>query len=233
MFCRYCGKEIEEDSYFCKYCGKNIEKIDSILNKNYVKKFTSLSVNTQIFTILYGLWFVGFLSFVLLDYEYEYHHEYGGIYRYNYENIALFFIWVIAIPYVIVCLRYIWKLIRTKRMVKKNEVLAEESLLQEQEELREEKLCDEEEVVKDSNSEKLYSLVEFVRQKGKMQIIVDYNENKELNYYYLFTAFDGTTTRVDATENTFQLTSKDIAEQKDKLCVRQLENGKLVLDYFV
>ncbi len=233
MFCRYCGKEIEEDSYFCKYCGKNIEKIDSILNKNYAKKFTSLSVNTQILTILYGLWFVGFLSFVLLDYEYEYHHEYGGIYSYNYENIALFFIWVIAIPYVIVCLRYIWKLIRTKRMVKKNEVLAEESLLQEQEELREEKLCDEDVVIKYSNSEKSYSLVEFVRQKGKMQIIVDYNEDNRLIYYYLFTAFDGATTRVDATENTFQLTSKDIAEQKDKLCVRQLENGKLVLDYFV
>jgi hypothetical protein len=233
MFCRYCGKEIEEDSYFCKYCGKNIEKIDSILNKNYVKKFTSLSVNTQILTILYGLWFVGFLSFVLLDYNYEYHREYGGIYSYDYENIALFFIWVIAIPYVIVCLRYIWKLIRTKRMVKKNEVLAEESLLQKQEELREEKLCDEDVVIKDSNSEKSYSLVEFARQKGKMQIIVDYNEDNRLIYYYLFTAFDGATTRVDATENTFQLTSKDIAEQKDKLCVRQLENGKLVLDYFV
>ena len=114
----------------------------------------------------------------------------------------------------------------------KKEILTKESLLQEQEELREKKLCNEEEVVKDSNSEKLYSLVEFVRQKGKMQIIVDYNEDNRL-IYYLFSAFDGATTRVDATENTFQLTSKDIAEQKDKLCVRQLEDGKLVLDYVV
>ena len=104
MFCRYCGKEIEEDSYFCKYCGKNIEKIDSILNKNYVKKFTSLSINTQILTILYGLWFVGFLSFVLFDYNYEY--------GYSYENIALFFLWVIFIPCIIFSLWYIWKLWR-------------------------------------------------------------------------------------------------------------------------
>lgn len=225
MFCRYCGKEIEEDSYFCRYCGKNIEKIGYTSNKNYVKKFTSLSIKTQIVIIFYCLWFVGFLSFVLFDYDYEY--------GYSYENIALFFLWVIFIPCIIFSLWYIWKLIKRNRMGKKKEILAEESLLQEQEELREEKLCDEEEVVKDSNSEKLYSLVEFVRQKGKMQIIVDYNENKELNYYYLFTAFDGTTTRVDATENTFQLTSKDITEQKDKLCVRQLEDGKLVLDYIV
>jgi hypothetical protein len=225
MFCRYCGKEIEEDSCFCKYCGKNIEKTGYTSNKNYVKKFTSLSIKTQIVIIFYCLWFVGFLSFVLFDYDYEY--------GYSYENIALFFLWVIFIPCIIFSLWYIWKLIKRKRMGKKKEILVEESLLQGQEELREEKLCDEEEVVKDSNSEKSYSLVEFVRQKGKMQIIVDYNEDNRLIYYYLFTAFDGATTRVDATENTFQLTSKDIAEQKDKLCVRQLEDGKLVLDYFV
>jgi hypothetical protein len=161
-----------------------------------------------------------------------YYYDDGDIF-FDYELIALFFLWVIFIPYVIFSLWYIWKLIKRKRMWKKKEILVEESLLQGQEELREEKLCDEEEVVKDSNSEKSYSLVEFVRQKGKMQIIVDYNEDNRLIYYYLFTAFDGATTRVDATENTFQLTSKDIAEQKDKLCVRQLENGKLVLDYFV
>ena len=62
-------------------------------------------------------------------------------------------------------------------------------MLQEKEELRDKKLCDEEVVIKNSNSEKSYSLVEFVRQKGKMQIIVDYNEDNRLIYYYLFTAF--------------------------------------------
>ena len=24
MYCRYCGKEIPEDSRFCKYCGKEL-----------------------------------------------------------------------------------------------------------------------------------------------------------------------------------------------------------------
>jgi hypothetical protein len=229
MFCRYCGKEIEEDSCFCKYCGKNIEKTGYTSQKNHVKKFEDLSFKYQIIIIIYGLWFLGFLTSILFD---GYYYDDGDIF-FDYELIALFFLWVIFIPYVIFSLWYIWKLIKRKRMGKKKEILVEESLLQGQEELREEKLCDEEEVVKDSNSEKSYSLVEFVRQKGKMQIIVDYNEDNRLIYYYLFTAFDGATTRVDATENTFQLTSKDIAEQKDKLCVRQLEDGKLVLDYFV
>ena len=229
MFCRYCGKEIEEDSCFCKYCGKNIEKQVILLKKNHVKKFEDLSFKYRIIIIIYGLWFVGFLTSILFN---GYYYDDGDIF-FDYELIALFFLWVIFIPYVIFSLWYIWKLIKRKSMGKKKEILVEESLLQGQEELREEKLCDEEEVVKDSNSEKSYSLVEFVRQKGKMQIIVDYNEDNRLIYYYLFTAFDGATIRVDATENTFQLTSKDIAEQKDKLCVRQLENGKLVLDYFV
>ena len=183
----------------------------------------------QIIIIIYGLWFLGFLTSILFD---GYYYD-DGDFHFDYELIALFFLWVIFIPYLIFCLWYVWKLIKRKRMGKKKEILAEEFLLQEKEELRDKKLCDEEVVIKNSNSEKSYSLVEFVRQKGKMQIIVDYNEDNRLIYYYLFTAFDGATIRVDATENTFQLTSKDIAEQKDKLCVRQLEDGKLVLDYVV
>lgn len=224
MYCKYCGKEIEEDSYFCKYCGKNIEKIGYTSNKNYVKKFTSLSIKTQIVIIFYCLWFVGFLSFVLFDYDYEYGYSY---------NIALFFLWVIFIPCIIFSLWYIVKLIKKKRTEKRKEVLNDVPLLQEQEDLKEEKLCKEEVVIKNSNSKKSCSLVDFVRQKGKMQIIVDYNENKGMIYYYLFTALDGTITRVDTTENTILLTSKEIAEQKDKLCVYQLENGRFVLDYVV
>ena len=38
MFCRYCGKEIEEDSCFCKYCGKNIEKQVILLKKKSCKE---------------------------------------------------------------------------------------------------------------------------------------------------------------------------------------------------
>lgn len=31
MYCRYCGKEIPENSEFCSYCGKNIN--ENIKNK--------------------------------------------------------------------------------------------------------------------------------------------------------------------------------------------------------
>lgn len=26
MYCKYCGKKIDDDSIFCSYCGKNISK---------------------------------------------------------------------------------------------------------------------------------------------------------------------------------------------------------------
>ena len=52
MFCRYCGKEIEEDSCFCKYCGKNIEKTGYTSKKNHVKKFEDLSFKYRIIIIM-------------------------------------------------------------------------------------------------------------------------------------------------------------------------------------
>ncbi|MBR4533995.1 MAG: zinc-ribbon domain-containing protein [Bacteroidaceae bacterium] len=30
MFCRNCGKQIEEDSLFCKYCGKIVSSENSL-----------------------------------------------------------------------------------------------------------------------------------------------------------------------------------------------------------
>lgn len=36
MYCRFCGKEIKDDSVFCSYCGKQVEneKIDASILKN-------------------------------------------------------------------------------------------------------------------------------------------------------------------------------------------------------
>ncbi len=32
MFCRYCGKEIEDDSVFCRYCGRELKKDQNLGN---------------------------------------------------------------------------------------------------------------------------------------------------------------------------------------------------------
>lgn len=34
MFCKYCGKEIEEDVAFCPYCGKNLQEKELADNGN-------------------------------------------------------------------------------------------------------------------------------------------------------------------------------------------------------
>ena len=38
MFCKYCGKQIEDDSRFCKYCGKDVSEIVSHSTNNVEDK---------------------------------------------------------------------------------------------------------------------------------------------------------------------------------------------------
>lgn len=59
MFCKYCGKEIADDSVFCQYCGKQlIERTDRKSNSWPFQRFKSLSKRWQIAIMLYLLWFL-------------------------------------------------------------------------------------------------------------------------------------------------------------------------------
>lgn len=35
MYCKYCGKEISEDSRFCNYCGKALQEVGEKGEKEY------------------------------------------------------------------------------------------------------------------------------------------------------------------------------------------------------
>lgn len=59
MYCKFCGKEISDDSVFCQYCGKRlIERTDRQLNSCPFQRFKSLSKRWQIAIMLYLLWFL-------------------------------------------------------------------------------------------------------------------------------------------------------------------------------
>lgn len=59
MFCKYCGKEIADDSVFCQYCGKQLEEqVNSQSNSWPFQKFISLGKRWQIAIMLYLLWFL-------------------------------------------------------------------------------------------------------------------------------------------------------------------------------
>lgn len=51
MFCKYCGKEIEDDSKFCKFCGNALTQaiVESSISKEIVDDEPEIiySYNTQ------------------------------------------------------------------------------------------------------------------------------------------------------------------------------------------
>jgi len=44
MFCRHCGKQIEEDSRFCRYCGGNTQVVEQSAAVNAYKNTAKASV---------------------------------------------------------------------------------------------------------------------------------------------------------------------------------------------
>ena len=56
MYCKYCGKQIDEDSKFCKECGKSLNIIDS--SNNYIGFFQKHLVLIALIVIWY---FIGYL----------------------------------------------------------------------------------------------------------------------------------------------------------------------------
>ena len=70
MFCKYCGKQIDDDSKFCKECGKNL--VDHTANNNYsfsISNIKTFIIPICIIVIWYALTFV--FIFGVFDYAYE------------------------------------------------------------------------------------------------------------------------------------------------------------------
>lgn len=75
MFCKYCGKQIDDDSKFCKECGKNLS---SDIHNNTNVSISSIKpyfIPISIFVIWYALTFV--FIFGVFDYAYEYESPIG------------------------------------------------------------------------------------------------------------------------------------------------------------
>lgn len=60
MFCKYCGKEIDDNSKFCQYCGKALEELSSS------KKLKLPHVNKWV-GYVYGIWVAMNALFIFLD----------------------------------------------------------------------------------------------------------------------------------------------------------------------
>lgn len=67
MFCRFCGKTIQEDSEFCPYCGKmqNNQATETRSNNLYTRKKINIDLNT-LSTIASIVFYAGIVVFLIL-----------------------------------------------------------------------------------------------------------------------------------------------------------------------
>ena len=115
MYCKYCGKQIAEDSFFCKYCGEKVsdgERTNPSQSKVSIKeKFATLPQKYQIAIISYIIWFLVWVC-VLIGNSYD---------RRFIENYVLSFImFTILFPFIIVSSIYIYKLRNKKNISHSN-----------------------------------------------------------------------------------------------------------------
>ena len=231
MYCRNCGKEIENDSIFCKYCGKNIgvEKPDS-QNLGFLNKFRSLSQKKQVTIILYCIWVLIWLCVLLGNAG---HRDFAA------EYVLPFFVFTIVIPFAIVGIWYIFKLKFQKKASVNNSI---ESHQQESSETKTHKtspMISQELITEDSNEvPRIVSpiissepLLSFARNNGKMQVVNRKLEDNKVEHYCLFTSSEGIVIRVEFSERIGFLSSNDISSKKYILAVNKCANGTYYLDY--
>ena len=124
MYCRYCGKELSNDSKFCSNCGKN-QKITPSLSKT---KFEDFIKGHKVLSYTYSLWVtlhitlllcsekehsIGFypwngsINYVLRVYNSPYYNYYKDnldvslLDRYNVYDLSEFFFYTILFPIVV------------------------------------------------------------------------------------------------------------------------------------
>jgi hypothetical protein len=222
MYCRYCGKLVEDDSAFCKYCGNNLvgEFIVKKERENFITKFNSFSESKQKFILFFALWVLLVLWFLILFLELNTKSE----------DIPFFIttLLIFVLPYIGFIIYYFVKLRKNKKQFKNNiSIEKDKSDI----ELEQEKVIVSETVKLERVLVKSYLLLDFARNNGKMQMVKDDKENGEIENYCIFTSSDGNIKRVNFSAKISNFTVKDISEHKYNLCVNEYTDGVFELDF--
>ena len=222
MYCRYCGKLVEDDSAFCKHCGGNLigEHIVKKESENFIAKFNSFSESKQKFILFFALWVLLVLWFLILFLELNTKSE----------DIPFFIttLLIVVLPYIGFIIYYFVKLRKKKKQLKNNISVKEDKL---DNQLEQEKVITSETTISDRILVKTYLLLDFARNNGKMQMVKDDKENGEIENYCIFTSSDGNIKRVNFSTKISTFTVKDISEHKYNLCVNEYNDGVLELDF--
>ena len=216
MYCRNCGKQIEDDSVFCKHCGKNVASRTTLtLNKGISTRFLKLSKSKQIVLIVYGIWFLGWLCVLIAN---------AGSRGFAEDYVLPFFLYNFAFPFAILGGWHIYK-IRKKDIDNMSSKVS--TLHSDKSNIHHEKKAIKE-------SPQIISsdlLLTFARNNGKMQIVNKKISDGEYDRFCQFTSEDGKIIRVDFSDRTSFLNSKGVSEMKYQLSVNKLTDGTYCLDF--
>ncbi len=222
MYCRYCGKLVEDDSAFCKYCGNNLvgEFIVKKESENFIAKFNSFSESKQKFILFFALWVLLVLWFLILFLELNTKSE----------DIPFFIttLLIFVLPYIGFIIYYFVKLRKNKKQLKSRFSAKEDKL---DVNVEKENVITSETVKLERVLVKTYLLLDFARNNGKMQMVKDDKENGEIENYCIFTSSDGNIKRVNFSTKISTFTVKDISEHKYNLCVNEYTDGVFELDF--
>lgn len=228
MYCKYCGKQIEEDSLFCKHCGGNLgysqnKPKASEENIRFLGHFKSFTIKTQILIIAYIIYLLILLSCL----EYMYYYD--------------FIIWAFLIPFIIVCLVYFKDLI--KENIKNIPKRVKHALFGKSRKHENNNkatgvasygtiFTTEKKDETDKTLIKEEALLSFAKPYGKMQL-VEHTINSEnfKEFYCLLEGENGRVIYISFAKNLGILSAEEISKKKDILIVKEYSDGSFELDY--
>lgn len=198
MFCKFCGKEIDDNSIFCKYCGKKLNDSELYRNnkngKTLIQRFLALEKCWQIYILSSFLWVI--LWFVLFYHKDMRQYYWGG------EMILIKSLCLL--PLIVWIIWYIWKLTiknKASKEIAKN-VIENKS-----------------DVHESTNTSSVIPLLDFAQTYGKMQIVKGTDEKGNQTRYCRFTNSEGDITKVFFDNTTDKLSAKDISIHKTNLYI--------------
>lgn len=199
MYCKKCGKQIEDDAHFCKFCGEHVgPEIASTPKKSIVEWFQSKSRRSRLLMIIGILWF--FIGSCCL---------FGCYDPMDFLGVILVFI---GIPLVVWS---VWYYIKYLRKGHKKEQTPDEDMKKE----------DVAPVISETQSD-LISLLDFAKENGKMQVgKYAYGDSGIIKARCLFTK----TVFVDFSPELGELSPDEISVIKEHLFVKRIDEQTFLL----
>ena len=219
MYCKFCGKLIEEDSLFCRYCGKSIEAHADIKQEplfpivETIGRFQKFPLKTQIILTSY------FVYLLILICCWSYDALYG----------EEFLLYGIVIPLILTLFLYFGRMWRTarkeeqqrKKPSQKTFVETEFSSIETRQYIEEE----------DGIPLKTEMLLAFAKSHGKMQVVKQIDSVTGVaEHWCVFEPIDGIAIKVSFAKTLGVLTAEEISKRKDELCINQYKGDIYELD---